>query len=197
MLGLSKSLSSRLLAPAVSQLACSTRHRTVNIPTITIPHPNNEETMGPYPRTKEERELAAKKYNLIPEDYETYPEDEGWGDYPKLPAIGDFNKYKYDDFDDPSSMRHYGEPYHRDADLYQWHKIDPLGHEKHFMAPWKKFLVFMGTWLSIPVFCYGWNYFNLNFNYNFKKHSFEDKPRYYFPPSPNDDVHSHHKHDHH
>ncbi|CAG2163376.1 unnamed protein product [Oppiella nova] len=41
---------------------------------------------GQYPKTQEEREAAAKKYNLIPEDYEPYPEGSGYGDYPKLPV---------------------------------------------------------------------------------------------------------------
>lgn len=54
-------------------------------------HWNYEWTPGPYPRTKEERLAAAKKYNLQPEDYEPYPEDGylgmGLGDYPNLPRV--------------------------------------------------------------------------------------------------------------
>ena len=46
---------------------------------------------GPYPRTKEERLAAAKKYNLEPEDYKPFPEDGylgmGLGDYPDLPRV--------------------------------------------------------------------------------------------------------------
>ncbi len=56
-------------------------------------HWNYEWSPGPYPRTKEERLAAAKKYNLQPEDYEPYPEDGflgmGLGDYPNLPRVRD------------------------------------------------------------------------------------------------------------
>lgn len=44
---------------------------------------------GPYPKTPEERAAAAKKYGLTMEEYQPYPEDQGYGDYPKLPDIGD------------------------------------------------------------------------------------------------------------
>lgn len=48
---------------------------------------------GPYPKTKEEREAAAKKYGLLPEEYEPYPDDgSGYGDYPNLPIVSDDTK---------------------------------------------------------------------------------------------------------
>ncbi|KAL7856556.1 hypothetical protein SRHO_G00154550 [Serrasalmus rhombeus] len=41
---------------------------------------------GPYPKTPEERAAAAKKYNMMLEDYQPYPDDgRGYGDYPMLP----------------------------------------------------------------------------------------------------------------
>ena len=44
---------------------------------------------GKKPKTPAEREAAAKKYGLRPEDYEVYGEDEyePAGDYPKLPLL--------------------------------------------------------------------------------------------------------------
>lgn len=64
---------------------------------------------GPYPKTREEREAAARKYNLIYEDYETYPEGSGFGDYPKLPLISQDSKSPYEDYDIYYRRRNYGE----------------------------------------------------------------------------------------
>ena len=64
---------------------------------------------GPYPKTKEEREAAAKKYNLIPEDYEPLPDGTGWGDYPDLPIVGTDARDPYEDFDFHYRRRNYGE----------------------------------------------------------------------------------------
>jgi len=64
---------------------------------------------GPKPTTKEEIEAVAKKYNLIPEDYEPYPEDYGLGDYPNIKPIHWAAKDPYDDYDHPYWRRNYGE----------------------------------------------------------------------------------------
>jgi len=66
--------------------------------------------LGPYPKTKEERLAAAKKYGLLPEEYEPYPEDDGlgFGDYPKLPDIGQDSKSEYYPWDCPSHNRNFG-----------------------------------------------------------------------------------------
>jgi NADH dehydrogenase (ubiquinone) 1 beta subcomplex subunit 8 len=65
---------------------------------------------GPLPTTPEQRASAAKKYNLIPEDYETYPDGEGYGDYPKLPVVGQDARDPYEDFDWHYRRRNFGEP---------------------------------------------------------------------------------------
>lgn len=90
---------------------------------------------GDWPRTLEERERAAKKYNLIPEDYEPYPEEDGWGDYPNLKCIGDYNKDWYDDYDDIGESKFYGQPIELHSDLYFWEKVDPLRNEKPAQLP--------------------------------------------------------------
>lgn len=64
---------------------------------------------GPPPTTPEERAAAAKKYNLIPEDYEPYEREEGFGDYPKLPEVGQDARDPYDDFDYHYRRRNFGE----------------------------------------------------------------------------------------
>ena len=65
---------------------------------------------GPYPKTPEERAAAAKKYGMRVQDYEPYPDNGwGWGDYPKLPPVGDFSKSNYENWDFPEAKRNYGE----------------------------------------------------------------------------------------
>lgn len=64
---------------------------------------------GPYPKTEEERLAAAKKYGLLPEEYEPYPDDGlGYGDYPKLPDIGQDSKSEYIPWDCPEHNRNFG-----------------------------------------------------------------------------------------
>jgi len=64
---------------------------------------------GPYPKTEEERLAAAKKYGLLPEEYEPYPDDGlGFGDYPKLPDIGQDAKSEYHPWDCPEHNRNFG-----------------------------------------------------------------------------------------
>lgn len=67
---------------------------------------------GPKPKTKEEMEAAAKKYNLHPSEYEPYPDDDGLGrgDYPKLPDIAVEERDPYYPWDSPEHKRNFGEP---------------------------------------------------------------------------------------
>lgn len=152
-------------------------------------------TVGDYPKTQEERERAAKKYNLIPEDYEPYDEDEGFGDYPKLKAIGGFNRDPYDDFDDVMDNRFHGEPFHRDADLYYWERVDPLAHEKMRLSHWVSFPIFMGVALFVPFLYWFTTTFKIDINNPVKHRPTKANPLlkdyvvYEFPPSPNDIVH--------
>lgn len=61
------------------------------------------------PKTEEERVAAAKKYNLIPEDYEVNDDTMGYGDYPKLPPVGMDARDPYEDMDYHYRRRNYGE----------------------------------------------------------------------------------------
>ena len=71
---------------------------------------NKDWQPGPYPRTAKERAAAAKKYGLLPEDYEPYPDDGmGYGDYPKLPPVPTIRKSQYEQYDLPYLRRNYGE----------------------------------------------------------------------------------------
>lgn len=64
---------------------------------------------GPPPKTEAEREAAAKKYYLIPEDYEVYDPEDAMGDYPKLPPVGMDARDPYEDMDYYYWRRNYGE----------------------------------------------------------------------------------------
>lgn len=140
---------------------------------VHVDHPHPELTVGDYPRTEEDRIRAARKYNLIPEDYEPYDEDDGFGDYPKLPAVGDYNRDWYDDFDDPSDNRFYGETLHLHYDLYMWERVDPLDKIKPGYVPlWKKAIIFAGICLFVPVYKYTLETNRIHFNHPWKVREF-------------------------
>lgn len=80
---------------------------------------------GPPPTTPEERAAAARKYNLIPEDYESYDASEAMGDYPKLPPVGMDARDPYEDMDYYFWRSNYGEPLHRDYDMFTADRHDP------------------------------------------------------------------------
>ncbi|XP_053601416.1 NADH dehydrogenase [ubiquinone] 1 beta subcomplex subunit 8, mitochondrial [Plodia interpunctella] len=80
-------------------------------------HWNYQYKPGPYPRTMEERAAAAKKYGMIPEEYQPYPEEMGYGDYPKLPDIGADSKDPFYPYDCPELKRNFNEPMHAISEL--------------------------------------------------------------------------------
>ncbi|KAA0195767.1 hypothetical protein HAZT_HAZT006136 [Hyalella azteca] len=90
-------------------------------------HWNDDWKPGPYPKTEAERIAAARKYGLLPEDYEPYPDDGwGYGDYPKLPIVSAESRDPYEDYDFPEYRRNFGEPVHADFDIYG---LDRIKHE--------------------------------------------------------------------
>lgn len=154
--------------------------------------------VGPYPRTKEERERAARKYNLIPEDYEPHEEGDALGDYPKLKAIGAFNRNPYDDFDDVWDNRFYGEVYHKDADLYQWERIDPLAGEKKEIPKLKLTLISIGSFLILPTLTWLFNRYDIHVNHPYKiRKSMPEGTKYYEFPNFELSEHDRHHHHHH
>lgn len=71
---------------------------------------NKDWKPGPYPKTEAERLAAAKKYGLLPQDYEPYPDDgTGYGDYPKLPVVSADARDPFYNWDYPDQKRNYGE----------------------------------------------------------------------------------------
>ncbi|KAM6443047.1 NADH dehydrogenase [ubiquinone] 1 beta subcomplex subunit 8, mitochondrial [Liasis olivaceus] len=80
---------------------------------------------GSYPKTPGERAAAAKKYNLTLEDYKTYADDGvGYGDYPKLPDQSLHEKNPWYEWDQPDLRRNFGEPVHRNFDLFVRTRVD-------------------------------------------------------------------------
>lgn len=94
------------------------------------------------PETEEERIRAAKKYNLLPEDYKPYPEDslDARGDYPNLPIISGSQRDPYEPFDYPELRRNYGEPLHIDFDMYTAERVDQKRLRKSMLYSWSMFL---------------------------------------------------------
>lgn len=71
---------------------------------------NKDFKPGPYPTTPEERAKAAAKYNLLPEEYDCYPDDgSGKGDYPNIPMISLDAKDPFYPYDYPELKRNYKE----------------------------------------------------------------------------------------
>lgn len=73
---------------------------------------NKDYKPGPYPKTEKEREAAAKKYYLLPEEYKPYADNGlGYGDYPKVGGgLGVEFKDNYYPYDYPEIKRNFNEP---------------------------------------------------------------------------------------
>lgn len=72
---------------------------------------NKDFKPAPFPTTEEERLAAAKKYNLLPEEYKPYPDDGvGLGDYPHLPDVPVELRDPYYPYDLPEMKRNFNEP---------------------------------------------------------------------------------------
>jgi len=98
---------------------------------------NHEWRPGPVPQTEEERVAAARKYGLIPADYDTYPDDgTGFGDYPKLEPIGADSRDPHALYDVPELKRNFGEPMHVDGDMFGEDRLD-VSVRLRFSLLWK------------------------------------------------------------
>ncbi|XP_023017233.2 NADH:ubiquinone oxidoreductase subunit ASHI [Leptinotarsa decemlineata] len=117
-------------------------------------HWNKDYKPGPYPKTEAERLAAAKKYNLLPEEYEPYPDDgQGLGDYPKLPMISVDAKDPFYPWDYPELKRNFNEPVHAEYDLIRADRYDwSLKLQKPLWYYWAQFLGFMfGTYAIYAI----------------------------------------------
>lgn len=103
---------------------------------------NKDFKPGPYPATLEARNAAAKKYNMLPSEYDAYPEDgTGVGDYPKFPAVSGDSKDPNYPWDNPEFKRNYGETFHLQADMIGEDRYDvTMRHRVPFWSQWGQFL---------------------------------------------------------
>lgn len=72
---------------------------------------NKDYKPAPFPQTDAERAAAAKKYNLLPEEYKPYADTGmGYGDYPQLPDKPTESRDPYYPYDYPELKRNFNEP---------------------------------------------------------------------------------------
>lgn len=138
---------------------------------------------GPPPKTPEERAAAARRYNLIPEDYDTYPEEDAWGDYPKLPMVGMDARDPYDDWDHHYYRRNYGEPLHHQYDMMTAQRNDPNARWPY--PGWHMALQFIGMMTVFYVIYEIFEYFDLRICQQVKPKQFPGpgKVHYTFEPA--------------
>lgn len=71
---------------------------------------NKDYKPGPYPKTEEERIIAAEKYGIPISEYKPYPDDgQGYGDYPDLPLESAESKDPFYPWDNPELKRNFNE----------------------------------------------------------------------------------------
>lgn len=105
---------------------------------------------GPYPKNEDERKAAAKKYNLLREEYEPYDPkwDIGSGDYPCLPNRCQEDEDPYDNYEYMADSRHYGQPMNQAYEVMNAHGVT-LNPE--YERPFRQFVLITGMML---VFSY-------------------------------------------
>ncbi|BHF78602.1 hypothetical protein AAHC03_020865 [Spirometra sp. Aus1] len=114
-----------------------------------------------YPTTPAERAAAAKKYGLLPQDYETYENDgNAPGDYPKLEPFNELHRDPYEHYDYGYVKRNYNEPIPWDWDYYWSMGYDPAQQELRYGEPrWRTLLRFLSPILILgPIFYIGEQY---------------------------------------
>lgn len=115
---------------------------------------NKDWKPGPYPKTDAERIAAAKKYGLLPQDYEPYPDDGlGYGDYPKLPIVSADMKDSLYNWDYPEMKRDFGEPMNTQYDAYTEERLSNARTRFSAKFTLASFLGVMGGFLTLHLLC--------------------------------------------
>ncbi|CAH1643632.1 unnamed protein product [Spodoptera littoralis] len=118
-------MASNLLKKAIFSNPVSVRKTLGIFCNATRNHWNYQYMPGPYPKTLEAREAAAKKYGMTIEEYQPYPEHMGYGDYPKLPDIGEDSRDPHYPYDNPELKRNFNEPMHARMEIFGGDRYDP------------------------------------------------------------------------
>ncbi|KAL0895957.1 hypothetical protein ABMA27_011959 [Loxostege sticticalis] len=113
-------------------------------------HWNYQYKPGAYPKTPEERAAAAKKYGMTIEEYQPYPEEMGYGDYPKLPDIGADSRDPHYPYDNPEFKRNFNEPIHASAEIFGEDRYDPAMRPRFSVGrQWTWFLGVVGGSMAL------------------------------------------------
>uniref|UniRef100_T1I6Q6 Uncharacterized protein n=1 Tax=Rhodnius prolixus TaxID=13249 RepID=T1I6Q6_RHOPR len=90
-----------------------------------LAHWNKDWKPGKYPTTEEEKLAAAKKYGLLPQEYEPVPDDgHGSGDYPGFKPYSVESRDPFYPWDYPEYRRNFNEALHEDFNLYGQDRYD-------------------------------------------------------------------------
>ncbi|KAF2881267.1 hypothetical protein ILUMI_24912 [Ignelater luminosus] len=109
-------------------------------------HWNKDFKPGEFPKTPEQRALAAEKYQLVSEDYKPYPNDgSGLGDYPDLPMESGESKDPFYPWDNPELKRNFNEPLHADVDMIGEDRYDVTA--RHRVPVWLQYVQFF-AWMG-------------------------------------------------
>ncbi|XP_066584879.1 NADH dehydrogenase [ubiquinone] 1 beta subcomplex subunit 8, mitochondrial [Prorops nasuta] len=111
------------------------------------------------PKYEAERKAAAAKYNLHPDEYETYPEDYAYGDYPKLPDQGLDARDPYYPWDEPYQRRMKSDPMHIYETLFTLDRHSQYNVDDHLYTPSQ------GTIVCLLFFSAVFALYYLTFNY--------------------------------
>lgn len=132
------------------------------------------------PKTKEEIEKAAKKYNLHPSEYKTYEDDGlGWGDYPKLPDEPYEARPLHYAYDMPEHKRNFGEPIHIDYPMWSEDRYGTAAPTRYSIRDmFATFGIVMTGWFAL----YFWLEDKKMFLPTLEK-QYPDKTRYTFEPA--------------
>ncbi|VVC92373.1 NADH dehydrogenase [ubiquinone] 1 beta subcomplex subunit 8, mitochondrial [Leptidea sinapis] len=171
-------MASLLLKKALLNKPNKFKNTVAIISNATRNHWNYQYKPGPYPKTPEERAAAAKKYGMLIEEYQPYPEEMGYGDYPKLPDIGADSKDPHYPYDSPELKRNFNEPLNVRSEIIGEDRYDISF--KPRIPVWQQYTWFFGT---IGGFTLGYYYLN-NFKFGrpvIAKQYPKDGPHYLFP----------------
>ncbi|XP_068212781.1 NADH dehydrogenase [ubiquinone] 1 beta subcomplex subunit 8, mitochondrial [Palaemon carinicauda] len=140
---------------------------------------NKDWKPSPYPVTKEQREAAARKYGLRPDEYEPYPDDGmGRGDYPKLPLVSADARDPYRNWDYPEHRRDFGEPIHVDYDMHLLDRVDVTTKPRFTLA--QQALSFFGVMIALFTTYFYFQDKKLHWNLLPKQYPGQGKAHYTF-----------------
>ncbi|KAI5692860.1 hypothetical protein M8J75_002456 [Diaphorina citri] len=124
---------------------------------------------GERPKTEEERRKAAKKYNLLPEEYEVQPDDGfATGDYPHLPHTHYDSRDPFYPWDYPMFRTNYGEPLPNDFAISHYgmgFNEQPVNQQ---ISVWEQLAYMVGVLgtisLILKYFCWEKRYYHPKFD---------------------------------